>query len=170
VSSSPSPSPSPSSSSSSILISIHLTNFLLIFLSTEVLSALNDLKNAKGDRNKIIQAARKAGLAANNLVRQAKMVATGVVDPAAKRRLQNYMQEAADAVTNLTSAIKDVCVYFLFFLLGSLHISPPLYSKDRNEKRNNCESPKNYDHYYFYFLCFNFVAVGGFLGCSKSQR
>jgi talin len=74
---------------------------------TAVVTALADLKNAKGDRNKIIQAARKAGLAVNDLVRQAKLVAAGHIDPATKRRLQNYMQEAADAVTNLTNAIKD---------------------------------------------------------------
>jgi hypothetical protein len=80
---------------------------------TAVVTALNDLRNAKGDRNKIIQAARKAGLAVNDLVRQAKLVAAGQIDPAAKRRLQNYMQEAAEAVTNLGNAIKDVRLLFL---------------------------------------------------------
>jgi hypothetical protein len=78
---------------------------------TAVVTALNDLKNAKGDQNKIIQAARKAGLAVNDLVRQARLVAAGQIDPAAKRRLQNYMQEAADAVTSLGYAIKEVCLF-----------------------------------------------------------
>jgi hypothetical protein len=76
--------------------------------SGAVTGALSQLREANNNKAKIVQAARLAAMAVNDLVLQSKKVAAAITDPVAKKRLQNYMQEAADSVSNLTNAIREV--------------------------------------------------------------